>query len=131
MPKHGYLMDVINPDGSHWYWSTHCRHAILTPDDPAGHEACRATSFPGAPEGTRNPSRCKICHAPCRCECHADVTDTADDTDEPMVCPTTGYVLNNIATVDGRWVCCGGLYPDHRVPPTPTTNTVRSPGDGY
>jgi hypothetical protein len=41
-----------------------------------------------------------------------------DDDDAPQVCPTTGYVLNNIATVYGRWVCCGGLYPDHQ-PTTP------------
>lgn len=56
-------VDIIFSDGTHWYWSTHCRH-----DD---HDKCNATQFaPGVP---RNPSQCKGCAAPCRCECHASV----------------------------------------------------------
>ncbi len=42
-----------------------------------------------------------------------DVTIEVDNDLDVEVCPTTGYALGNIATVDGRWVCCGGRYPDH------------------
>lgn len=59
--------DILFADGVHWYWSTHCRHAD-GPDHP-GHGKCNATEFPGG--GKRNPSQCKECGAPCRCECHA------------------------------------------------------------
>jgi hypothetical protein len=38
------------------------------------------------------------------------------DGDDSQVCPTTGDRLRNIATIDSRWVCCGGLYPDHAEP---------------
>lgn len=36
-----------------------------------------------------------------------------DGDHDELRCPTTGVVRGNIATVDGRWVCCGGDYPDH------------------
>jgi len=65
--------DIIFADGTHWYWSTHCRHA--TPENPEGHDACRATEFPGG--SVRNPSQCKACGAPCRCECHSDQGEEA------------------------------------------------------
>lgn len=53
------MTDVIHPDGTHDYWSTHCRHGR--------HEDCAATEAAGAP---RRPSQCKTCAAPCRCRCH-------------------------------------------------------------
>src|SRR5262245_42365227 len=50
------------PDGTHLYWSTHCRHD--------GHEACGATEL--APGLSRQPAQCKTCAAPCTCDCHRD-----------------------------------------------------------
>lgn len=41
------LVDVVHPDGTHVYWSTHCRHGH--------HGLCRLT--------------CKHCSAPCQCPC--------------------------------------------------------------
>jgi hypothetical protein len=56
-------VDVVLPDGSHLYWSTHCRHGR--------HDACAATELaPGVP---RQPSQCKTCAAPCICSCHREV----------------------------------------------------------
>lgn len=54
-------VDVLLPDGTHLYWSTHCRHG--------NHAACSATELaPGLP---RQPAQCKTCGAPCRCpHCH-------------------------------------------------------------
>jgi hypothetical protein len=53
-------VDAVLPDGTHRYWSTHCRH-----DD---HDACRATELaPGIP---RRPAQCKGCGSPCLCPCH-------------------------------------------------------------
>lgn len=52
--------DFVYADGSHTYWSTHCRHN--------NHDACNATSLaPGVP---RRPAQCKTCGAPCICDCH-------------------------------------------------------------
>lgn len=65
-------VDVIRPDGTHLYWSTHCRHG--------NHEACAAREMTARnvqdPEGwsatiERRPAQCKTCAAPCRCKCHA------------------------------------------------------------
>jgi hypothetical protein len=59
----GAVVDVVLPDGSHLYWSTHCRHGR--------HDACAATELaPGVP---RQPSQCKTCAAPCICSCHEEV----------------------------------------------------------
>jgi len=53
--------DIVYADGTHYYWSTHCRHD--------NHEACDATELaPGVP---RKPAQCKGCQAPCVCTCHA------------------------------------------------------------
>ncbi len=53
-------LDVVFADGSHRYWSTHCRHN--------NHEACSATELaPGVP---RRPAQCKGCGSPCLCGCH-------------------------------------------------------------
>lgn len=69
-PPPGGASDVVYPDGGHWYWSTHCRHA--TDEDPGGHDACKATELaPGVP---RRPAQCKTCGAPCRCYCHKETT---------------------------------------------------------
>jgi len=55
-------IDLIDANGGHTYWSTHCRHG--------NHDACSATEFaPGVP---RQPAQCKTCAAPCRCECHEE-----------------------------------------------------------
>lgn len=67
------MADVIMPDGTHRYWSTHCRHDR--------HEDCSASSmlrdvasdgrFPTVPVSvTREPAQCKTCQAPCICDCH-------------------------------------------------------------
>ncbi len=54
--------DVLLSDGTHRYWSTHCRHG--------DHDACDArTLAPGVP---RRPAQCKTCAAPCRCRCHGE-----------------------------------------------------------
>ena len=56
----GAKPDVVFVDGSHRYWSTHCRHD--------NHGACSATELaPGVP---REPAQCKTCAAPCLCHCH-------------------------------------------------------------
>lgn len=83
---HGFKIDAILPDGTHRYWSTHCRH---TKDiDDAGHEACSATEILGelvvGPRGSdrrypmiqnrigRKPAQCKTCAARCVCPCHGE-----------------------------------------------------------
>lgn len=65
----GDMVDVVHPDGTHEYWSTHCRHG--------NHEACSATELAaGVP---RRPAQCKTCGAPCRCPvCHRN-----DGSEEP------------------------------------------------
>jgi hypothetical protein len=77
---HGYKIDVIMFDGTHRYWSTHCRH---TKDaDDAGHKACSADKMGGvAVYGRRRhatierkPAQCKSCAAPCVCPCHTAVS---------------------------------------------------------
>jgi hypothetical protein len=70
-------VDALMADGTHRYWSTHCRH-----DD---HEACSAgfvvgpivspdrRSRPPRPMEIsieRQPAQCKKCAAPCVCPCH-------------------------------------------------------------
>lgn len=55
----GAMVDVVAADGTHRYWSTHCRHG--------NHEACAAVELaPGVP---RRPAQCKTCGAPCQCPC--------------------------------------------------------------
>lgn len=73
-------VDVILPDGTHRYWSTHCRHG--------NHSDCAATEIAGTTTrfagssghwpGTRmerKPAQCKTCAAPCLCHCHQPITD--------------------------------------------------------
>jgi len=38
----------------------------------------------------------------------------ARDEVAAQTCPTTGIQRGNVDTVDGRWSCCGGLWPDHK-----------------
>lgn len=58
--------DILFADGTHHYWSTHCRHG--------DHAACDAVELaPGVP---RQPSQCKGCHAPCRCACHVNTVNS-------------------------------------------------------
>lgn len=72
----GASTDVLLADGTHRYWSTHCRHG--------NHEACAADRLPAwrapaqlewllPPVTTieRNPAQCKTCASPCICPCHA------------------------------------------------------------
>jgi hypothetical protein len=70
LDPHQVLIDVmeIAPDGTHTYWSTHCRHGR--------HDLCSATEIHGEIAGTgmstalvRNPATCKTCLAPCICPC--------------------------------------------------------------
>lgn len=64
-------IDAILPDGTHQYWSTHCRHD--------NHEACSATEITGERSAgnrgvtsiARQPAQCKTCANPCICPCHA------------------------------------------------------------
>lgn len=73
---HGYKIDAILPDGTHRYWSTHCRHD--------NHEACSADKMSGPSvydrgrhvTVERRPAQCKTpeCQAPCVCPCHAAVS---------------------------------------------------------
>lgn len=64
----GVLVDAVLPDGTHRYYSTHCRHGR--------HDACDATTLN---DGPRQPGQCKTCAAPCRCRHHnqGDPTDAA------------------------------------------------------
>jgi len=71
---YGYKLDGILPDGTHRYWSTHCRHD--------NHEACSASEISGWLLGVRTtapvnmprkPAQCKTCASPCICPCHAPV----------------------------------------------------------
>lgn len=60
--------DLLFVDGTHWYWSTHCRHGNEMPPWDERHLACQATELaPGVP---RRPAQCKICAEPCMCLCH-------------------------------------------------------------
>ncbi len=53
------MVDIVLPDGTHIYWSTHCRHGR--------HDDCAAEEIaPGVP---RRPAQCKTCAAPCVCPC--------------------------------------------------------------
>jgi hypothetical protein len=60
--------DILRPDGTHRYYSTHCRHG--------DHNACSATSVAGVDAEEprilhaieRKPAQCKHCGAPCCCE---------------------------------------------------------------
>jgi hypothetical protein len=63
-------IDVILPDGTHRYWSTHCRHAEDAHD--IRHLACSLSRGVDA-DGkhfARRPAQCKTCAAPCICPCH-------------------------------------------------------------
>lgn len=56
----GDKVDVVYVNGTHRYWSTHCRHDR--------HDACKADELaPGVP---RHAAQCKTCAAPCICHCH-------------------------------------------------------------
>jgi hypothetical protein len=73
----GLLPDLIYPDGHHAYWSTHCRHGNCG--------ACAATELaPGLP---RRPSQCKICSAPCTCECHCAAREAGVTVGRPPSLP--------------------------------------------
>lgn len=65
---HGAKIDALLPDGTHRYWSTHCRHG--------NHEACSADFIEGESAFVgdvrrvlvkRRPACCKTCGAPCVC----------------------------------------------------------------
>lgn len=73
-------VDVILPDGTHRYWSTHCRHE--------DHEACSARWLKGPTvmDGVttsivRMPAQCKQCGAACLCSCHEPITEKEKPTD--------------------------------------------------
>ena len=68
---HGCKIDAVLADGTHRYWSTHCRHG--------NHDDCSATMLVGPrPRSARGhrvliprqPAQCKTCAAPCICPCH-------------------------------------------------------------
>ncbi len=72
---HDYQIDAILPDGTHRYWSTHCRHG--------NHDLCSADLIHGQIAGTemstaivRKPAQCKAaeCSAPCICPCHKEAS---------------------------------------------------------
>lgn len=69
-------IDALHADGTHRYWSTHCRHAPWPrkkkkrKDETDGHDACTAAEFaPGVP---RRPAQCKTCASACICPCHKE-----------------------------------------------------------
>lgn len=73
-------VDVILPDGTHRYWSTHCRHGH--------HDLCSATAIEGRQAGERvrlprKPAQCKDpgCQALCLCSCHKPITEKESRTD--------------------------------------------------
>ena len=56
----------------HEYLSTGCFHGdMVLPDGRSGHEYCQGDT---GHAGSKQPARCKFCHAPCICECHEDTT---------------------------------------------------------
>lgn len=66
----GARADVMLPDGSHTYFSTHCRHG--------SHQLCESNAITGLTVVSERPvaigkvpARCKGCASPCVCECHA------------------------------------------------------------
>jgi hypothetical protein len=66
----GAQADVMLPDGTHRYWSTHCRHG--------NHQLCESNAILGRTVVSdlpvaigRVPARCKGCVSPCICPCHA------------------------------------------------------------
>jgi hypothetical protein len=84
---HNYKIDAILPDGTHRYWSTHCRHTPVDDLTASGHLDCAATELTGplhvGPRDShtrryavsetripRDPAQCKTCAAPCVCPCH-------------------------------------------------------------
>lgn len=85
----GASADVLLSDGSHTYWSTHCRHD--------NHAMCAATLVQDVeplavphPLGVtdrvrrsvrRKPAQCKTCASPCICPCHAPVHINEESTD--------------------------------------------------
>lgn len=46
-------------------------------------------------------------------DCDPAQYPTCDGDHEPLRCPTTRTLLGKVATANGRYLCCGGLYPDH------------------
>lgn len=61
----GVKVDAVLPDGTHLYWSTHCRHGR--------HDDCSATVIHrGGGEVSKRPAQCKTCAAPCRDLHHSD-----------------------------------------------------------
>jgi len=67
----GVKVDAVLPDGTHLYWSTHCRC------NPNGHDGCSAKWMEGPTvmDGVttsiaRRPAQCKTCASPCICPCH-------------------------------------------------------------
>lgn len=67
-------VDVIKADGTHRYWSTHCRHDR--------HDDCSADELTGLDavgpwQSTikRQPAQCKTCAAPCIGPCHTGGAD--------------------------------------------------------
>jgi hypothetical protein len=91
------MVDVILPVGTHYYWSTHCRHS--------NHDACRATELaPGVP---RRPAQCKTCAAPCRCLCH---TTTLPWTAAAMPGAPENPDLWNLLDGPKPGFCCQDAY---------------------
>jgi hypothetical protein len=77
-------VDVVFADGSHRYWSTHCRCL-------GNHDACSATVIEGMDVHedmlayvARKPAQCRSCSSPCLCTCHKDqrVGDGVQPTEE-------------------------------------------------
>lgn len=73
----GTRLDALLPDGTHRYWSTHCRHdrhedcsaTTMTRDRVAGSSARAA---PRPVEVHKTPAQCKTCASPCVCPCHRE-----------------------------------------------------------
>lgn len=110
-------------------WAMESRHvaedvAIAEEMFPAGVEALEAAVPYCSGYCSELPGIAVSAHDP-RCSEYVPVTYCSDpdcfiaecdgDHDE-LRCPTTGVVRGNIATVNGKWICCDGDYPNHAEP---------------
>lgn len=67
--------EALVEGGRHVYMSTSCFHGdMVLEDGRTGHEYCRSEV---GYRGSKLPSRCKFCDAPCICPCHARDTISA------------------------------------------------------
>lgn len=96
------------------------REMVAVRDRHAAMAGQLATKGAGCHCGSHHPQCTAVdlcCHLCPEARSYCDDVDCdeepCDGDHEPRRCPTTGVLLGNIDTVNGHWLCCGGLYPDH------------------